>query len=169
MWYVTLELSFHQDTKCSRTIRCDLWSEYTSIWVILHGNICFFITDAEVVSLSRAQVHMFSGSVLFLGKMHHNPFSNAGMKLTWFKSFITIQNLGGATFFGIRELFSGCNTFLVDQNTRTSHKSLAQDLCRVLVCRCGVCLKFSWVRSKFGQSPVRRTPPLPKPPGFTTA
>ena len=53
----------------------------------------------EVVSLSRAKVHVFSDSALCLGKMSENPLSNYAWedKLPWFKSssayktFNTIQ------------------------------------------------------------------------------
>ena len=45
--------------------------------------------DEEVISLSYAKVyHVFSGSVLCLGKVNQNPQSNTVWedKLTWFKS-----------------------------------------------------------------------------------
>ena len=44
--------------------------------------------DEEVVSLSHAKVHVFSDSVLCLGKMSENPQSNYVWedKLRWFKS-----------------------------------------------------------------------------------
>ena len=46
------------------------------------------IGDEEVISLSHAKVYVFSGSVLFFGKMNENPQSNTVWedKLTWFKS-----------------------------------------------------------------------------------
>ena len=46
------------------------------------------VGDEEIISLSHAKVHVFSDSVLCLGKMHQNPQSNTVRedKLTWFKS-----------------------------------------------------------------------------------
>ena len=46
------------------------------------------VSDEEVISLSHAKVHVFSDSVLCLGKMNENPQSNTVWedKLTWFKS-----------------------------------------------------------------------------------
>ena len=46
------------------------------------------VGDEEVISLSYAKVHVFSDSVLCLGKMNENPQSNTVWedKLTWFKS-----------------------------------------------------------------------------------
>ena len=44
------------------------------------------IGDGEVISLPRAKVHVFSDSVLCLGKMNENPKSNIAWEdmLTWF-------------------------------------------------------------------------------------
>ena len=46
------------------------------------------VNDEEVISLSHAKVHVFSDSVLCVGKMSENPQSNVVWedKLTWFKS-----------------------------------------------------------------------------------
>ena len=46
------------------------------------------LIDEEVISLSHAQVYVFSDSVLCLGKVHQNPQSNTFWEdmLTWFKS-----------------------------------------------------------------------------------
>ena len=43
--------------------------------------------DEQVISLSHAKFHVFSDSVLCLGKMNENPQSNSVWedKLTWFK------------------------------------------------------------------------------------
>ena len=45
------------------------------------------VSDEEVISLSHSKVHVFSDSVLCLGKVHQNPTSNAFWeeKLSWFK------------------------------------------------------------------------------------
>ena len=45
------------------------------------------VNDEEVISLSHAKVHVFSDSVLCLGKVNQNPTSNTVWeeKLTWFK------------------------------------------------------------------------------------
>ena len=47
-----------------------------------------WVSDEEVISLSHAKVHVFSDSVVCLGKMSQNPQSNIVWedKLTWFKS-----------------------------------------------------------------------------------
>ena len=47
----------------------------------------FLVSDEEVISLSHAKVHVFSDSVLCLGKMNENPQSNYAWedKLTRFK------------------------------------------------------------------------------------
>ena len=54
------------------------------------------VGEEEVISLSHAKVHVFSDSVLCLGKMNQNPESNTVWedKLTWFKSSSKIQNFG---------------------------------------------------------------------------
>ena len=43
--------------------------------------------DSEVISLSHAKVHVFSGSLLCLGKVNQNPPSNTVWEeqLSWFK------------------------------------------------------------------------------------
>ena len=53
------------------------------------------IGGEEVVSLSRAKAHVFSDSVLCLGKMSENPLSNCAWedKLTWFKSSSAYKTL----------------------------------------------------------------------------
>ena len=45
------------------------------------------VNDEEIISLSHAQVHVFSDSVLCLGKVNHNSTSNTVCeeKLSWFK------------------------------------------------------------------------------------
>ena len=58
------------------------------------------VNDAEVISLSHAKVHVFSDSVLCLGKMNQNPTSNTAWeeKMTWFKSSQqkrTLDTIGG--------------------------------------------------------------------------
>ena len=54
------------------------------------------IGDEQVISLQRTKVHVFSDSVLCLGKMNENPQSNIAWedRLTWFKKFTTIQYYG---------------------------------------------------------------------------
>ena len=46
------------------------------------------VGDEEVISLLDTKVHVFSDSVLCLGKIHENPQSNIAWedRLTWFKS-----------------------------------------------------------------------------------
>ena len=55
-----------------------------------------FIGDEEAISLSHAEVFVFSDSVLCFGKTNQNPQSNTVWegKLTRFKRFITIQSFG---------------------------------------------------------------------------
>ena len=54
------------------------------------------VGDEEIISLSRAKVHVFSDSVLCLGKMHQNPQSNyaLGRQIDVVQEFITRQNFG---------------------------------------------------------------------------
>ena len=54
------------------------------------------VNDEEVISLSHAQVYVFSDSVLCLGKMNQSPISNTvwERQLERFKDSITIQNTG---------------------------------------------------------------------------
>ena len=53
-------------------------------------------TDEEVISLSHAKVHVFSDSVLCLGKMNQNPESNSAWcrKVNLVQEFITVVNFG---------------------------------------------------------------------------
>ena len=45
------------------------------------------VNDEEVISLSHAKVHVFSDSVLCLGKVNQSPTSNSAWEeqLGWFK------------------------------------------------------------------------------------
>ena len=54
------------------------------------------VNDEEVISLSHAKVHLFSHSVLCLGKMNQNPTSNTVSEATvgLVQRFITTQNFG---------------------------------------------------------------------------
>ena len=58
------------------------------------------VSDEEVISLSHAKVHVFSDSVLRLGKMNENPESNTvwERQLDWFKSssqYTTLDTIDG--------------------------------------------------------------------------
>ena len=67
------------------------------------------VNEEKVISLSHAKVHVFSDSVLYLGKMNQNPASNT----VWVQRFITKQNFGHnrRRTDGIRvEYFPGFNT-----------------------------------------------------------
>ena len=57
-------------------------------WVDSSWKHLSLIGDEEVISLSHANVYVFSDSVLCLGKVHQNPQSNTFWedKLTWFES-----------------------------------------------------------------------------------
>ena len=54
------------------------------------------VGDEEVTSLLHTKVHVFSDSVLCLGKMNENPQSNIAWenRLTCFQKFTTIQSFG---------------------------------------------------------------------------
>ena len=66
----------------------EIYGVNTMNWVDSSWKHLSLIGDAEVISLSHAKVHVFSDSVLCLGKMNQNPESNTvwEAKLTWFKS-----------------------------------------------------------------------------------
>ena len=53
------------------------------------------VNDEEVISLSHAQVNVFSDSVLCLGKMNQNPISNTvwELQLEWFKDSLQYRTL----------------------------------------------------------------------------
>ena len=55
--------------------------------MILHGKKSL-VGDEEVISLSHANVYVFSDSVICFGKMNQSPTSNTvwEVKLTWYKS-----------------------------------------------------------------------------------
>ena len=57
------------------------WEHYS--WKYLS-----FIGDEQVINLQRTKVHVFSDSVLCLGKIHENPQSNDAreQRLEWFKT-----------------------------------------------------------------------------------
>ena len=84
-------------------------------WEISPWKQLSLVNGEEFVSLSPANVYVFSDSVLCLGKMNENPQSNTHWedKLTWFKKFTTIQNFGRNWWWanGIRvEYFPGFTT-----------------------------------------------------------
>ena len=66
----------------------EIYEVNTINWVDSSWKHLSLIIDEEVISLSHAKVHVFSDSVLCLGKMNENPQSNTVWedKLTWFKS-----------------------------------------------------------------------------------
>ena len=66
----------------------DIYEVNTINWCDSAWKHLSLIGGEEVVSLSRAKVHVFSDSVLCLGKISENPLSNMVWedKLTWFKS-----------------------------------------------------------------------------------
>ena len=66
----------------------DIYGVNTINWSDSAWKHLTWIGGEELVSLSRAKVYVFSGSVLSLGKMSENPLSNIVWedKLTWFKS-----------------------------------------------------------------------------------
>ena len=53
------------------------------------------VNDEEVISLSHAKVHVFSDSVLCLGKVNQNPTSDIvwEQQLGWFKDSSQYTNL----------------------------------------------------------------------------
>ena len=54
---------------------------------VLHGNSYLWSMMREVISLSHAEVYVFSDSLLYLGKVNQNPTSNTAWErqLDWFK------------------------------------------------------------------------------------
>ena len=73
------------------------------------------ISDEEVISLSHAKVHVFSDSVLCLGKMNQNPESNTiwEEKLSWFKSssqYRTLDTIDGEPMEFEWHIFQGFTT-----------------------------------------------------------
>ena len=65
-----------------RFLECLKSAGESSPWKLLS-----LVNDEEVTSLSHAKVHVFSYSVLCLGKMNQNPISNTvwERQLEWFK------------------------------------------------------------------------------------
>ena len=57
-------------------------------WEVSSWKQLSLVNDDEVISLSHAKVHVFSDSVLCLGKVNQNPSSNSAWedRLMWFKS-----------------------------------------------------------------------------------
>ena len=66
----------------------EIYGVNTINWEHSSGKHFSLIGDEEVISLSNANVDVFSDSVLCFGKMNENPQSNAVWedKLTWFTS-----------------------------------------------------------------------------------
>ena len=67
---------------------------------VLHGNSLSLVDDEEVISLSHAKVHVFSDSVLCLGKVKQKPTSNNAWErqLEWFKDssqYRTLDTIDG--------------------------------------------------------------------------
>ena len=82
-----------------------------SLW----KQIVSLVSDEEFISLSHAMVHVFSDSVLCLGKMHQNPQSNTVWedKLTWFKSssqYRTLDTVDDDPMEFEWHIFPGCTT-----------------------------------------------------------
>ena len=65
----------------------EIYGVNTINWIDNSWKHLSLIGDEEVISLSHT-VHVFSASVLSLGKVNENPQSNIAWenKLTWFKS-----------------------------------------------------------------------------------
>ena len=64
------------------------WENYSWKYLSLIG-------DGQIISLQRTKVHVFSDSVLCLGKIHEKPQSNAAweQRLKWFKTSQEYRNL----------------------------------------------------------------------------
>ena len=86
------------------------------------------VNDEEVISLSHANVHVFSDSVLCLGKMNQNPTSNIVWeeKLSWFKDspqYRTLDTIDREPMEFEWNIFQGFTTLqLVDKSPRGHEK-----------------------------------------------
>ena len=75
----------------------------------------FLVNDEEVISLSHAKVHVFSDSVLCLGKMNQNPISNTvwERQLEWFNDLLqyrTFDTIDGEPMEFEWDIFPGFTT-----------------------------------------------------------
>ena len=81
------------------------------------------IGDEQVISLQRTKVHVFSGSVLCLGKIHENPQSNAALeqRLEWFKTtpeFRNFDRIDGEPMELEWNIFPGFNTLQLSEEVK---------------------------------------------------
>ena len=74
----------------------EIYGVKTINWETLHGSICLSLV-MNMSSVSCTQVHVFSDSVLCLGKMNENPRSNIAreQRLAWFRSSPEYRTLNG--------------------------------------------------------------------------
>ena len=91
------------------------------------------IGDEEVVSLSYAEVYVFSDSVLCLGKMNENPQSNTVWedKLTWFKSspqYRTLDTIDGEPMEFEWNIFPGFTTLQLINKVREFMTKMGEEL-----------------------------------------
>ena len=78
----------------------DIYGVKTINWENSSWKYLSLIGDEQFISLQRTKVHVFSDSVLCLGKMNENPQSNIAWedRLTWFKSspeYRTLDRIDG--------------------------------------------------------------------------
>ena len=75
----------------SEQLMLEQWYEILGVsqisWESFPWKQLSLVNDEEVISLSHAKVHVFSDSVLHLGKMNRNPTSTTvwERQLEWFK------------------------------------------------------------------------------------
>ena len=81
------------------------------------------IGEEQVISLQRAQVYVFSDSVLCLGKIHENPQSHTAWedRLAWFKSSPEYRNfdrIDGEPMDFEWNIFPGFNTLQLSEEIK---------------------------------------------------
>ena len=81
------------------------------------------VNDEEVISLSHAKTHVFSDSVLCLGKMNQNPTSNTAWErqLDWFKDssqYRTLDTIDGEPMEFEWNIFPGYTTLQLVQEVQ---------------------------------------------------
>ena len=85
---LTMKQMFNISEKLITEQSDEIYGVKTMSWEDSSSKYLSLIGDEQVISLSHAKVHVFSDSVLCLGKMNENPQSNIAWedRLTWFKS-----------------------------------------------------------------------------------
>ena len=90
---------------------------------IIHGNILFLIGDERIINFQRTKVHVFSDSVLCLGKIFENPESNVAweQRLGCLKSSQNYRNfdrIDGEPMEFEWNIFPGFNTLQLSEEVK---------------------------------------------------